>query len=76
MDTNDRRIAVVAITELLLIVGAWGLVVCSAILLFKGVFVGAGLCFAVACLLFSLHASSSRRNPAGDFGQGPGGVQR
>lgn len=64
MDRNDRRLAAIAVTEIALILFAWGLVVCSGVLLFKGTPTGAGLCFAAACLLFSLHAASARRHPA------------
>lgn len=61
---NDRRLAAIAVTELILILSAWALVVCSVVLLFKGTAVGAGLSFAAACILFSLHAASARRHPA------------
>ena len=73
MHVNDRRIARIALTELILIVGAWGSIACALVLLFKGAFVGTGLCFAVACVLFSLHAASARRHPAAAFVRRTGG---
>ena len=66
MDPDQKRTARVAMTELVLIFGGWGLAIASIIVFFNGSRATAGFCALLAVLLFSLHARSARRHPAAD----------